>query len=87
MMNARKALKELQSEPRPEGAVQPQAETQSPIPDPRPPRAAGPVDFVFSDLETFCAPPRPAPLKAAQIASQSAKTSSDFPTELENLLK
>jgi hypothetical protein len=92
MMNARKALKELQSEPRrseprPEGAVQPQAETQSPIPDPRPPRAAGPVDFVFSDLETFCAPSRPAPLTAAQITSQSAKTLSNFPAKLENLLK
>jgi hypothetical protein len=106
MMNARKALKELQKEQADsrseaavmaaadpsrdrQGAVQPAPDLVAPVVSAAvvPKAAAGPVDFVFSDLETFCAPPRPAPLKAAQIASQSAKTSSDFPTELENLLK
>jgi hypothetical protein len=90
MMNARKSLKELQkeqseprpvSEPRPEGAVRPMT------PDPRPPRSEGPVDFVFSDLETFCAPPAPAPLSAAEITSRTGQPPRDFFAELANLTK
>jgi hypothetical protein len=67
MMNARKALKELQNEQREPPRAQsvasassaspePQAQNQSPNPNPQPPRAEGPVDFVFSDS----AIPRPA---------------------------
>jgi hypothetical protein len=78
MMNARKALKELQkeqSEPRPEGAVQP------PVPAPKA------LDFVFSDLETFCAPPPSVPLSAAQITSRTGQPPRDFLAELANLTK
>src|SRR5579885_3602498 len=54
MMNARKALKELQKEqadPRPHSDPRPEGAAFSPIPDPLPSRAEGPVDFVFSDLQ------------------------------------
>jgi hypothetical protein len=90
MMNARKALKELQkeqaeprplSDPRPEGAVHPA------VADPLPSRAEGPVDFVFSDLEAFCAPPPPAPLSAAQFTSRTGQPPRDFVAELANLAK
>jgi hypothetical protein len=93
MMNARKALKELQSEPRPQSEPQPLSEPRPegavlpPIPDPLPPRAEVPPDFVFSDLETFCAPPAPAPLSAAQIASRTGQPPRDFFPELANLTK
>jgi hypothetical protein len=59
------------SEPRPEGAFPP---------------AAPVTDFVFSDLETFCAPP-PAPVSAAQVTSRSTEPPADLLAELENLTK
>jgi hypothetical protein len=81
MMNARKALKELQSEPRPEGAVQPVAAVSAagaPSPQPSVP-APKALDFVFSDLETFCAPPPPAPLSTAQNHLPNRSTAPRLP--------
>jgi len=82
MMNARKALKELQSEPRPEGAVQPAPALVAP-----PVSAAGPLDFVFSDLEIAIPAAASQPLSPAEIASRSGKTPPDELTERENLPK
>jgi hypothetical protein len=88
MMNARKALRELQKEQSHTTQTQrPQADPRPLNTDPEPPRAAVPPDFVFSDLETFCAPPAPAPLCAAQITSRTGQPPRELLAELANLTK
>jgi hypothetical protein len=92
MMNARKALRELQQEQREQAQPDPRSPAPNPRPSPapgsRPPAPeSGPVDFVFSDLEAFCAPPVPAAFATPQITSRSGQTPPDYLAELENLPK
>ena len=92
MMNARKALKELQSEPRPQGAVKPVVPAVAAEVPPavsaagaQPSRAEGPVDFVFSDLETFCSPPIVPGSNSPASTKASAQHPPDFLAELKKM--